>query len=81
MTNTQTLKSWGFFERDGWICSPKLEGEAIFPIDEVDSKDMVYIINVISATAFNSGVRWQREHSKNQLISQMEDMIDTIKNA
>lgn len=79
MTNTQTLKNWGFYEKDGWLCSPKLK-EEIFQLCDVDSKDMSYIIEVITASSFNAGVRWQREHSKAQLIAQMEDMIETIKN-
>ena len=79
MTNTQTLKSWGFYEKDGWLCSPKLK-EEIFQISDIDNKEMNYIIEVISASSYNAGVRWQRERSKTQLIAQMEDMIETIKN-
>ena len=79
MTNTQTLKSWGFYEKDGWLCSPKLK-EEFFHIADVEAKDMSDIIEVITSSSFNAGSRWQCEESKIQLVRELEGIIKNIKN-
>lgn len=79
MTNTEILKSWSYFEKDGWICSPHLNGEAIFQVGEVDSKDMSYLIHCISSTAFNAGSRFTRESAKEQVVNELEKLIKKVK--
>ena len=79
MTNTQILKSWGYFEKDGWICSPHLNGEAIFQVGKIDDKDMSYIIHCISSTAFNSGSRFSRESARNEVVNELEKLIKKVK--
>ena len=78
MTNIEMIKSWGFFEKDGWLCSPKLNGEAVFQIEKVDEWSMSYIIEVLQAVSFNAGSRWQRAESKTQLVSRFKSFIRKI---
>lgn len=83
MDNISLLKEMGFFEKDGWLCNPKLEGEAIFkigdPVYGAEDKPLSWVMSVISASAFNAGTRWQEEDSKNQLVKELEGMIKKIK--
>ncbi len=78
MTNTETLKSWGFFEKNGWLCSPKLNGEEVFQVGQIDDKEMSYLIECLTAISFNSGSRWQRTESKKTLINELEKMVKKI---
>lgn len=85
MDNIEFLKAAGFFERDGWLCNPKLNGEAIFKLGDpnygVEDKPMSWIFSVISATAFNTGCRYQREESKKAMINKLQDFIQEINNS
>lgn len=79
MTHTDTLKSWGYFEKDGWLCSPHLNGEAIFQVGKIDDKEMSYLIHCISSTAFNAGSRFSRESAKEEVINELEKLIKKVK--
>ncbi len=79
MTNTETLKSWGFFEKDGWLCSPNINNEQFFQIGQIDDKEMSYLMECITAISFNAGSRWQREESKKVLIQDLENIVKKMK--
>lgn len=79
MTNTDILKNWGFFEEKGWLCSPYLNGEAIFQVGKIDDKDMSYLIHCISSTAFNAGSRFSRESAKDEVVNELEKLIKKVK--
>ena len=85
MDNIEFLKAAGFFEKDGWLCNPKLNGEAIFKLGDatygVENKSMDWILSVISATAFNAGTCWSRVEERKNLIAQLEDMIKELKDS
>ena len=85
MNNIEFLKSAGFFERDGWLCNPNLNGEAIFKLGDpnygVENKSISWIFSVISTTSFNAGVRHQEQESKKEMINKLQDFIQKINNS
>lgn len=36
MNNVELLMEMGFFERDGWLCNPNLNGEAVFKLGDLN---------------------------------------------
>lgn len=79
MTNTEILKSWGYFEKDGWICSPHLNGEEVLQVGKIDDKEMSYIIHCISSTAFSAGSRFSQENARQQVVYELEKLIKKVK--
>lgn len=77
------LKEMGFFEKDGWLCNPNLDGEAIFklgdPIYGPENKTLSWIMSVISSTAFNAGSRWGQKNTEKDLIEQLERFTKNLK--
>lgn len=85
MTNTELLKEAGWFEKDGWLCNPKLNGEAVFKLDctdnhfgDIDNKPLSWVLAVISATAFNAGSRWQHDRQLEQEVRNLKQRIRDI---
>lgn len=79
MSNLELLKSWGFFENEGWLCNPKIEGEPIFQVEKINDYEMKYIVEVISATAFNAGSRWKEKEMKQSIVKELEKTMKKIK--
>ena len=86
----ELLKQFGFFEKDGWLCNPKLGGEAVFKIGDprcgLEHMSLPSIMEVITATALNAGSRYQREEMrknvadcmKRSLSRWMNDFLETL---
>lgn len=83
MDNITFLKELGFIEKDGWLCNPKIDNEAVFKISDAkygpEDKPMSWIIEVISATAFNAGSRYSRDIERQQIAEQLEQMAKQLK--
>ena len=75
MTNKEMLKSWGLFERDGWLCSPDVKDESIFRISEVENFDVKFILKTLMACSFNSGAAWQKKKASDKLVKDLETAI------
>jgi hypothetical protein len=82
MDNRALLEEMGFFERDGWLCNPKLNGEAIFkindPVYNFETADLKWLLAVITATASNSGSRWGRDNERANLARELLSMADEL---
>lgn len=82
MDNKELLLKMGFFERDGWLCNPKLDGQAVFKIDDPDfgceNETLAEMSSHMTAAAFNAGSRWQREDMKKMLAAKLRREADIL---
>lgn len=81
MNNLKFLKSVGFTEKDGWLVNPyfSVDKEKIFKISDLEDKTLEWIIQVITASSFNAGVRWARIEERKQLSHLLESNMKKIR--
>ena len=82
MDNKELLLKMGFFERDGWLCNPSLNGEAVFKLNDpnygCENISLETLARVISASASNYGSRWQRDESNKRLADMLRREADLL---
>jgi predicted RecB family nuclease len=82
MNNRALIEEMGFFERDGWMCNPNLDGEAVFKINDLyhnfETADLKWILSVITASASNFGSRWSRNNERANLARELMTVVDEL---
>lgn len=82
MDNREFLEQMGFFESDGWMCNPKLDGEKVFKLDcklfGFEDKPLTWVVDVITATAINYGIRYAKEKERKLLANQLKALVGDL---
>jgi len=78
-TNSELLRQAGWSFKDGWWCNPKLHDEGVFQPEDVNDWTLEQLFNIITATAFNAGSRWQRQDLKERVKKQVDQMAKHAK--
>lgn len=76
--NTNLLMNAGWFVEDGWWCNPRLKGEKVFLVNEVDKYTLSELLQIVTASAFNNGTRWMRKESSEKLRAQLSKLAKTV---
>jgi hypothetical protein len=80
MTNLELLTEAGWYELDGWMCDPKLDGEEVFLIKDIEDHSLPVLFATISSSAFNRGSRWQKQDMKDTLKQRIISIANNIDN-
>ena len=82
MDNKELLLAMGYFECDGWLCNPNLDGQPVFKLNSsafgCENVSLAELSAHMTASAFNAGTRWQETNMKKELAGRLRREADAL---